>query len=714
MERKRNVSDKGRMSREKAKRIIMFFLAFLLTVVCISTSSVEQKETVQVGSVATKRYVAMEDAVDTAATEKLREAAADSVGPIYKTDSTVATNSVAAVKELFVELDEVLDGLEESESFASAVSEASLNLPVVLTGAQLNAYEALTEQQRADFAADCAAFLQSAYDEGITADALETAKENLQEMTVQSQWNKELKGMAAVILAAAAEPNVVLDEEAMEIAREQKRAEVADVQIRKNQKIVDEGEIITQEIYDRLVALNLVRSGDIQGSLLPLLGTLIITGMVFLAFYLFFRWGRGKTVVLKHNEAKMLFTMYVIMVLLIRFMATLTMFTVVPAGLFAMLVSLLVGRRLALWFNALFCIVGCFIFNGDVQFLMYALISGTFAALFIQKTEKRSHLIPAALGMAAVNFFTSISLGLFFGEGYSMELLLHSSVGAVIGLVSIIIAVGSLPFWENMFEANTPLRLMELTNPNNELLRRLLIEAPGTYHHSLIVANLAETAVYEIGGNTALARAGAYYHDVGKLRYPMYFGENQTGSNPHDDLPPEQSAKIITGHTKGGLELAEKYKIPPIVRDMIEEHHGNSLVKFFYFKALKLYGAENVKEEDYRYQGRIPSSRESAVVMLADTVEAAVRSMLGSGKTLEEAGEAVRGLIKDKLDDGQLNNSGLAINELETIRLAFLKVFHGMYHERVVYPEKKDIQAAQKKDADKEKKEDTAEHDGTH
>lgn len=714
MERKRSVSDKGRMSKEKAKRILMFFLAFLLTVVCISTSSVEQKETVQVGSVATKRYVALEDTVDTVTTEKLREAAADSVGPIYKTDSTVAANSVAAVKELFVELDEVLAGLEEGESFASAVSEASLNLPVVLTGAQLNAYESLTKQQRAEFAADCAAFLQSAYDEGITADALETAKENLQEMTVQSQWDKELKSMAAVVLAAAAEPNVVLDEDAMETAREQKRAEVSDVLIRKNQKIVDEGEIITQEIYDRLVALNLVRSGDIQGSLLPLLGTLMITGMVFLAFYLFFRWGRGKTVVLKHNEAKMLFTMYVIMVLLIRVMASLTMFTVIPAGLFAMLVSLLVGRRLALWFNALFCIVGCFIFNGDVQFLMYALISGTFAALFIQKTEKRSHLIPAALGMAAVNFFTAISLGLFFGEGYSAELLLHSVVGAVIGLVSIIIAVGSLPFWENMFEANTPLRLMELTNPNNELLRRLLIEAPGTYHHSLIVANLAETAVYEIGGNTALARAGAYYHDVGKLRYPMYFGENQTGSNPHDELPPEQSARIITGHTKGGLELADKYKLPPVVRDMIEEHHGNSLVKFFYYKALKSYGAENVKEEDYRYQGRIPSSRESAVVMLADTVEAAVRSMLGSGKTLEEAGEAVRALMKDKLDDGQLNHSGLAIDELETIRLAFLKVFHGMYHERVAYPEKKDIQAAQKKAPEEEKKEDTAEHDGTH
>ena len=192
---------------------------------------------------------------------------------------------------------------------------------------------------------------------------------------------------------------------------------------------------------------------------------------------------------------------------------------------------------------------------------------------------------------------------------------------------------------------------------------------------------------------------------MGKLRYPQYFAENQSGYNPHDELPPEKSAKIITGHTKGGLELAERYKLPPVVRDIIVEHHGNSLVKFFYFKALKLYGAENVNEADYRYQGRIPSSRESAVVMLADTVEAAVRSMLGHGKTMEEAEAAVKNLMKDKLDDGQLNNSGLTLNELETIRLAFLKVFHGMYHERVSYPEQKEIQEAAKKKADTEQEE---------
>ena len=690
--------------RKELHRIVLFVLAFVVTIVCIGTGSIQQRETVQVGSVATKRYVAPEDTVDEAATEKLREAAANSVGPIYKTDTTVMDKNVTMVEGVFQELDTVLAGLPEGESFYNAVQEISLELPVVLSNRQLMAYENLTAEQRKAFANDCVSVLKEIYGKGVTADGLTEAKASGLGYLQELAWSSDLKTMAGVILSAAVEPNLIVDEAAVEAAKEEKRAEVDEVLIRKNQKIVDEGEIITQEIYDKLVALNLVSETGLEGSLMPMLGSLVITGMLFAALYLFFRWGKGN-ILLKPNEIRMLFTIYMMMVLLIRILANLTIFTIVPVGLFAMLVSLLVGRRMALWLNAFFCIIGCFIFNGDVQFLMYALISGTFAALIIQKTDKRSHLIPAALGMAAVDFVTTISLGFFFGEGYSAELLLQSGIGAVTGLLSMIVAVGSLPFWENMFEANTPLRLMELTNPNNELLRKLMIEAPGTYHHSLIMANLAETAVYDIGGNTALARAGAYYHDVGKLRYPQFFAENQSGHNPHDELPPEKSAKIITGHTKGGLELAERYKLPPVVRDMIVEHHGNSLVKFFYFKALKLYGAENVNEADYRYQGRIPSSRESAVVMLADTVEAAVRSMLGHGKTMEEAEAAVKNLMKDKLDDGQLNNSGLTLNELETIRLAFLKVFHGMYHERVSYPEQKEIQEAAKQKADTEQEE---------
>lgn len=674
-------------------RSTLFWLAFVLTILCIATGSIQQRTQVQVGSIATKRYIAPEDTVDQAATQKLKDAAAESVGPIYKTDTTIAESSISDVTDVFSELDTILSELAAEESFYSAVQEASLKLPLVLSNRQLMAYQNLLPLQRQSFAHDCVSILEQLYETGVTADGLEKAKADAQAKLQESPWNADLQSMAGVILSAAIEPNLIVDEAAVEAAKETKRAEISDVMIRKNQKIVDEGEIITQDIYDQLVTLQLVSETGLEANLTPLVGSLLITGMAFAALYLFFRWGKGP-ILLKPNEIKMLFTIYILMILLIRLMANLTIFTIIPAGLFAMLVSLLVGRRMALWLNALFCIIGCFIFNGDVQFLMYALISGTFAALIIQKTDKRTALIPAALGMAAVDFGSMLALGFFFGEGYSSDLLLHSALGALTGLLSVIIAVGSLPFWENMFEANTPLRLMELTNPNNALLRRLMLEAPGTYHHSLIVGNLAETAVYEIGGNTALARAGAYYHDIGKLYRPQYFAENQTGQNPHDDLPPEESAKIITNHTTEGLKLAKQYKLPPILQDIVVEHHGTSLVKYFYFQALKRYGAEQVQESDYRYQGKIPSSRESAVVMLADTIEAAVRSMLGHGKTLEDAAEAMRQLIKDKLDDGQLNQSGLTIDELETIRLSFLHVFHGMYHERVSYPKQEEIQKA--------------------
>ena len=396
--------------RKELHRIVLFVLAFVVTIVCIGTGSIQQRETVQVGSVATKRYVAQEDTVDEAATEKLREAAANSVGPIYKTDTTVMDKNVTMVEGVFQELDTVLAGMPEGESFYNAVQEISLELPVVLSNRQLMAYENLTAEQRKAFANDCVSVLKEIYDKGVTADGLTEAKASGLGYLQELAWSSDLKTMAGVILSAAVEPNLIVDEAAVEAAKEEKRAEVDEVLIRKNQKIVDEGEIITQEIYDKLVSLNLVSETGLEGSLMPMLGSLVITGMLFAALYLFFRWGKGN-ILLKPNEIRMLFTIYMMMVLLIRILANLTIFTIVPVGLFAMLVSLLVGRRMALWLNALFCIIGCFIFNGDVQFLMYALISGTFAALIIQKTDKRSHLIPAALGMAAVDFVATISSG---------------------------------------------------------------------------------------------------------------------------------------------------------------------------------------------------------------------------------------------------------------------------------------------------------------
>lgn len=680
-----------------AKKGLLLAIAFLLTLACIFTGSYTQElHTVQVGSVAEKRYVALQDAVDEVMTNRLREAAAESVGPIYKKDTAAAEKSCMAVRETFEEVNEMLSSLRAEETLLEKIQDASLTLPVLVSAKQVSAYEALTKQERMFFMEDCIAAMQQVYETGITADALEKSRAEAKQNFAMTEWNSALQQLAGVLFSAALEPNLLPDEEAMEAARKEKRKEVSDVMIRKNQKIVDEGEIITEDIYDRLVGLELIGKADYQAGALPLFGSFIMVSMLFAAIYLFFLWGKGKTVVLKQNEIKMLFTVYVMMLFLLRGTAHFTNFGLIPLGLFSMLLSVLIGRRMALIMNTLFGIIGCLIFNGDERFLMYALLVGTLGALFIQKTEQRKYVVWVAAAMGTVSFLAMLAVGLFFGDGYSRELLTQSICSAMMGILSVILTVGSLPFWEATFDANTALRMLELTNPNNELLHRLMLEAPGTYHHSLIVANLAETAAYEIGANTALARAGAYYHDIGKLKKPQYFSENQAGFNPHDLLRPEESAAIITAHPHDGVGLGISAKLPKSILDIIREHHGTSLVKFFYFKALKEYGAENVKETDYRYKGMIPSSRESAIIMLADTVEAAVRSMLGSGKTLQDAEAVIKTLMKDKLDDGQLDQSGLGIHELEIIRMAFLEVFHGMYHERVAYPKQEEIQAAER------------------
>lgn len=676
---------------------IFFAVAFVVTALCIGTSSyVLEGEAIQVGDVATKRYIALKDTVDETTTEKLRLAAANSVGPIYKNDLIAEENSTRQINEVFQELNSILLSLDvEEESFYEKVQEASVSLPVVLSNRQLTAYQELSRTNRILLAEDCVATLNQIYSEGITADTLEQGKTAVQERLSASAWASDLKEMAFTIVSAAIEPNLILDESAMELTREQKRAEIADVLIRKNQKIVDEGEIITQEIYDKLITLDLIGNSDYQSSFYPMVSSIFIVVLLFAVLWMFFSWGQEQDK-LKKNQTQMLFVIYTVLILVVRLMSDLKYFTVIPIGLFAMLVGFLIGRKMALLLNCFFCIICCFIFNGDVEFLIYALISGSFGALLIQKTAVRSLIMPVAAAMAGLNFAIMLAVGVFFREGYDMELLITAGFGALIGMISVIVVVGSLPLWENLFEVNTPLRLLDLTNLNHPLLQRLMLEAPGTYHHSLVVANLAETAMYEIGGNPALARTGAYYHDIGKLKYPLFFSENQNGYNPHDELDPRASAKIITEHTKAGYELGLENGLPSIVLNMIREHHGTSLVKFFYYKALKEYGAENVDESDFRYHQHIPTSREAAVVMLADTIEAAVRSMIASGKTLDEAGEAAKSLIKEKLDDGQLDESGLAIHELALIRKSFLKVFHGMYHERVSYPKQEEIVAAEK------------------
>jgi len=249
--------------------------------------------------------------------------------------------------------------------------------------------------------------------------------------------------------------------------------------------------------------------------------------------------------------------------------------------------------------------------------------------------------------------------------------------------------MGILPFLESTFNEVTVLKLLELSNPNSPLLKKLLMEAPGTYHHSILVANLAELAAEEVGANAVIARVGAYYHDVGKTERPYFFGENLMGmENPHNKISPNLSASVIISHVKDGLELARKHNLPRVIQEIIAQHHGNTLVKYFYYTMKNNSdNLEDIKEDDYRYPGPIPSSKEAGIVMLADSTEAAVRSIKEPNK--EKVDEMINNIINDKLATGQLNNCELTLKDLDKIRKCFMSSLNGMYHERVEYPKEK-------------------------
>jgi putative nucleotidyltransferase with HDIG domain len=304
-------------------------------------------------------------------------------------------------------------------------------------------------------------------------------------------------------------------------------------------------------------------------------------------------------------------------------------------------------------------------------------------------TTERSKFIWLGFLISVVMFALAIAITFIVErsiEIYDLQaVVITAGIAALIGIVTVFICMGSLPLWESFFGVVTPVKLLDLTNPTNLLLRRLMIESPGTYHHSLIVANLAETAALDIGANAHVARAGGYYHDIGKLKNPHFFVENLDGAeNPHDHLEPQNSTKIIMSHVSHGLKLATEHRLPQFVRDMIKEHHGTTLMQYFFTKSKEI-DADST-ESDFRYPFIIPQTRESACVMLADSVEAAVRSTMPKLSSIDDVEKTIRKIVRGKLNDGQLAESDLSIKDVTIIEQSFFRVLKGMYHERIAYP----------------------------
>jgi len=369
-----------------------------------------------------------------------------------------------------------------------------------------------------------------------------------------------------------------------------------------------------------------------------------------------------------------------------------------PVAAGSMLIAILLDKKLAMFCTIIMAIFTGIVTGGQLSFTVVAVVGGLVGVYCVSKLSQRSDLAKSSLYIALANVITITAMGLLDAVPLT-TVSLAVLMGIINGVLSAILTIGSLPFLETAFGITTSVKLLELSNPNQPLLKRLLVEAPGTYHHSIMVGNLAEAAADAVGTDSLLARIGAYYHDIGKLKRPYFFIENQfTAENPHEKLSPSLSTLIITSHIKDGLEMAKNHRLPQVILDIIEQHHGTSLISYFYHKAVEHDRAGSVAESDYRYESPKPGSKEAAIVMLADSVEAAVRSMQKPTPGRMEG--LVRRIIKDKLDDGQLEGSELTYRELDKIAQSFVRVLSGIFHNRIEYPDSvlKELERRRNKD----------------
>ena len=684
--------------------ILLFLAALLISSLCAVTGAyVQDGYVLRIGGISPRRFRAPREVENSMATEAQRLAAANAIPMQYKIDPFVKDDVLGRLDAFFTEISVIradyaplynpnepqpeeldLDALDRSQ------------LTVFLTYEQLVALVTSDSAFYVGFQSAITQITDYTMDTGVKPESINVSLIAAREELAPYDWDNSYKTLAAAVITAVLDANNLPDPEGTEELRAAEMEKVEPVMFIQGQNIIDEGGIITPEIYVVLDDLGYVNNSFWE-NLLPTAGAVLLVslllGAAFLYLFLFQEYRS-----MPRKEMVLLFTLYTACIALSRVMSGLPHFFV-PILLFTMLIAVLLDKRLALVMNIVMTLVCAIVCYGDIKFIVFFLLTGTLSAILAKYVVERNRVFSVGLVMSGLSAAAVASIYLLFEKGYTQALPNALVYAVLAGLLSVMLCIGTLPFWEAVFGVVTPIKLLDLTNPNSPLLRRLITEAPGTYHHSIIVANLAETAAYDIGANHILARIGGYYHDIGKMKYPQYFAENQMGENPHDEMPALESATVIMEHIDNGRAFAQAYRLPKAVSDMIIQHHGNCMIKYFYVKAQKENPEETVAEADFRYHGKIPQFRESAIVMLADTVEAAVRSMIPAGKTLAETEAFVRMLVKDKLDDGQLNDSGLTIKDMDTIATAFMRVFKGMYHERIPYPKgsTKELKAAARK-----------------
>jgi cyclic-di-AMP phosphodiesterase PgpH len=517
--------------------------------------------------------------------------------------------------------------------------------------------------------------------------------------TQQSAYNEVLRvlkqskniqrDLLLSILKDRITPNIIYNERFTEKVEKQAVENISTTRglVQKGELIIEKGNMVNDENYQKIESLRLTYenqasiSGNKQlvtGGQFLLVGLVISLLMVFLFLF-------RKDIFADNRKISLLLIIVTSMLVFLSWAIRIKLPSLyyIPFCIVPIIIRILFDTRLAMNIHLMVVLIASFFLPNSFEFAFLQITAGMVAIYSIKNLVRREQFLISAL-LILLNYFVAY-LGIsLIREGSFSTIEWMKFMPFLFSVLLSLLAYPLIYLFEKLFAITSDITLIELTNTNSPLLRELAFKAPGTFQHSLQVANLAESAIFKIGGNALLVRAGALYHDIGKMENPQFFIENQNkGINPHDKLPYDESAQIIIKHVINGIEMARRHDLPEVIIDFIRTHHGNTRVDYFYQSFLKNFPEKIVDENTFRYPGPIPFTKETAVLMLADSVEAASRSL--KEPDAESINDLVERIINYKLDQNQLNDSNITLKEIETIKLIFKTMLMGIYHVRIDY-----------------------------
>lgn len=672
------------------KRVLIYIIVFLVTYIMLLTTISPKKHNLSVGDIATVDIKAPIDTVDEIATkEKIEEAIAKAKeDKQYTVKSEVKTQAIDNINKLFNKLATEISSTKDAKEKLTEIKKIDA---FRLTDEEYNILLSIDASKISDIQNKTLQALEKAYKNNIGEndyEALQNARDLASEELISYNLDRNLEDTLISILYSQIKANFFIDTEKMEENIKEAQKNVQKEIIKKNQIIVKEGEPVTERQIEILNELGLLNSGLTKSYLSSFIALAILVAVILYLEYSYI--SRERADIFKSDKFIILISSINVITLMLSLSLNIISPYLIPIACGAMVMTILIEYKVSLIVNLLNLVFVSIIVGFNPSIIILFAVAIVLGSTAVKKVQQRNDIIYATLYIAVIASILTLTVGMISSSNLK-ENLIQTGFTIISVMIAGILSVGLLPFYESIFDVVTNIKLLELSNPNQPLMRKLLMEAPGTYHHSMMVANLAEAATEVVGGNPVIARVGAYYHDIGKTKRPYFFGENQIGKeNPHDRITPNLSTLIILSHTKDGIEMAKEHKIPKIIQDIIVQHHGTTLVKYFYYKVKN--SAENpddVKEEDFRYTGPIPDTKESGILMLADSVEASVRSI--PEPTKDKIENMVNNIINDKINSNQLINCDLTLKDIELIRQSFLKTLDGIYHHRIEYPTEKKV-----------------------